>query len=842
MIFWYTMSVDCIREWLTCICLVGAAAFTVAWLVLANRSRLVRAADRIAKTPRSAVAAFLFFVAIATVCAQKGGNTNGVGQVEGGTNGVQMVGGGIGMMGIENGELRMENGGVAVGDSTILHSPLYILHSVTTNETYSYAMPPNATRYEKWWRRGACEDVFRLGLGDFRFPLGTNLCDSLWVYAWGMAGARLGDASNRVAATGVPMSAVPRASQFWSAATTNGTRLLTWQDFALGRDANTPVSAQLELMASGDFVARSNLVERVYRRVNQDDRDDDGYPDDEDPDPFAFNEGGFGPRQSLHDGANSNAYCWVDIVVSNANALVTFTGDGPSALPDPRFIARAGETNRVTILIGKTYTVTCDMPIVVVDKSDPEIEVTRTSANRIGIVWPVEIWSEDHGSYFEMFVSPDFLGGAYSWSTNGCCEISGSGSFYTFLCGGGCGCDGCSIDGHYRYEGYSLTMFSGECGCVPQGGEESNPAGVSVSFSHKVLFYEDGYYDEALGIAVPPWTGERVALGCSVSGGEHGGVFNLSLVNIGKLDWVGGDVLPVGNVSVAANETRSWRAVYTFAEHSVSEDDVQATATFTENLSGEEMTDTDSMTVVMLRVVADEMWPTNMERQVFGVGEGASIYKTPNISTEAEAVRGVCASGNSRIEYSCPYDGGDDSVVVTAKGSSHSLVLGVLEPDGYSVINVDSNLFATAGQSGGFKMLFTCRLLPEYVSFYKKVEVVEVACTSTDPDGYYAQPSKSHLLDHGQHGAGTWNAVRRENSISDEATMEINYPPWLGGGSFTWPIPNRWRKSGSAVDGKYFCNTDQRFELDADGASRMRKFGHIGERMTNGVYRIWRQN
>jgi hypothetical protein len=202
----------------------------------------------------------------------------------------------------------------------------------------------------------------------------------------------------------------------------------------------------------------------------------------------------------------------------------------------------------------------------------------------------------------------------------------------------------------------------------------------------------------------------------------------------------------------------------------------------------------------------------------------------------------VCASGNSRIEYSCPYDGGDDSVVVTAKGSSHSLVLGVLEPDGYSVINVDSNLFATAGQSGGFKMLFTCRLLPEYVSFYKKVEVVEVACTSTDPDGYYAQPSKSHLLDHGQHGAGTWNAVRRENSISDEATMEINYPPWLGGGSFTWPIPNRWRKSGSAVDGKYFCNTDQRFEIDADGTSRMRKFGRIGERMTNGVYRTWRQN
>ena len=125
---------DYIRDLLTDVCLVGAAATSVAWVVLINRGRLARAADRIAKTSRSAIAAFLFFAAIATVCAQKRG------------------------MGIENGELMMENGGVvAAGDSTILHSPLYILHSVTTNETYSYTMPTNATRYEKWWRRGKRE-------------------------------------------------------------------------------------------------------------------------------------------------------------------------------------------------------------------------------------------------------------------------------------------------------------------------------------------------------------------------------------------------------------------------------------------------------------------------------------------------------------------------------------------------------------------------------------------------------------------------------------------------------------------------------------------------------------
>ena len=132
----------------------------------------------------------------------------------------------------------------------------YRLESESTNETYSYAMPTNGMRYENWWLRGAYEDVLRLDLGGLLYPLGTNLCDSLWVYTWGMAGARLGDTSNRIVATGVPMSAVPQVSRFWDAPTTNGSHLLTWENFFLNRDTNTPVSAQLELMPSGDFIER----------------------------------------------------------------------------------------------------------------------------------------------------------------------------------------------------------------------------------------------------------------------------------------------------------------------------------------------------------------------------------------------------------------------------------------------------------------------------------------------------------------------------------------------------------------------------------------------------------
>ena len=155
-------------------------------------------------------------------------------------------------LGVENGKWKVENGGVvAVGDSTILHSTFSTLHSFrleaeTTNETYSYAMPVNATRYEKWWRRGAYEDVFRLDLDGLHFPLGTNLCGSLWVYTWGMAGARLGDASNRVVATGSS-----------GACTTNGVRWgvvsTTRPCIVFGRPWNQRGNGHGELRSAGVF-------------------------------------------------------------------------------------------------------------------------------------------------------------------------------------------------------------------------------------------------------------------------------------------------------------------------------------------------------------------------------------------------------------------------------------------------------------------------------------------------------------------------------------------------------------------------------------------------------------
>ena len=559
---WYTTAVDGIRELLADICLVGAAALTSLLAATVCGRWLLRGAAAV----RPYLLAFLVFAAVAMNFAQKSG-TNGVGQVGGGTNQLLMVGGGsanapmamlppqmnILPQGLQTLNLPASGVPLSVDTNEVLRG--YRLESVATNEFLSYAMPTNGTRYEKWWRRGAYKDVYRLDLGDFRFPLGTYMCDHLWAYTWGMAVARLRDASNRVVATGVPMSAVPRRSQFWSAATTNGTHLLTWQDFFLNRDTNTPVSAQLELFPNGDYIARSNEVERVYRRVNPDDWDDDGDPNDTDPNPYVHDGDSFGPHPELPQGANSNAYCWVDIVVSNANALVTFMGDGPSALPDPRFIARAGETNRVMLLIGKTYTVTCPMPIVCVGQSSCEIEVYQDQGSpmEMYICWPVSIEavSMRSGASFSMSVTPDCLGGGFVW-TNSCCSVSGTGWSFVYSCGGTCTCTGCGALGYYGYEGYRISADGGLCGCGSQsgdgdGGEEEDDdgpydAGASVSFSKSAVIFEDRY-ENTPGVWVERQS-TQTELHCVAHGGPNGGHVRFEIVGEEKLQRVSGILLP----------------------------------------------------------------------------------------------------------------------------------------------------------------------------------------------------------------------------------------------------------------------------------------------------------
>ena len=844
--FWYTALVDGVRDLLTDVCLVGVAVFSIAWLMLISRGRVARTAEFVLRTPRSHLAAFLTFAIVATLCAQKPGGTN---SPPNGVSPPQMAG--VPTPGLVPPILLGAVGTVSVTSNDVARG--FRLESVSTNGSYSYAMPTNGTRYEKWWKRGAYEEVFRLDLDGMRVPLGTNLCNSLWVYTWGMAGAHLGDTQNRIAATGVPMSAVPDLSQFWSAALPGGMRRLTWQDFALNRDTNTPVSAQLELMPSGDFVARSNLVESVYHRINPDDWDDDGDPNGTDPDPYAYDGDNFGPHQTLPEGANSNAYCWVDIVVQNANALVTFSGDGQSALPDPRFIARAGETNRVTILIGKAYQVTCQMPIACTGTSDSAVDVDQVAAGELSICWPVEIYSVGMrgGASFSMSVWPDCLGGDFVW-TNSCCSLSSSGGVFTYSCNDSCHCTGCAARGYYGYEGYRIPAYGGSCGCPSNGEYDERPgeeddgpynAGASAVFSKSAVIFEDAYTNSP-GDGVGRQS-TQTELHCVAHGGPNGGHVRFAIVGADKLERVSGHILPVEQ-DVSPGKKLDFSITYKGRLPSTTAEDIVVTTTFAENVSGATPSSSQTkLTSVKVLVVS-----TNFSldpypyRHIRGIGETFFCELEPSaygMSIQAQNGAVCIANYDNQSNILCPYNTASKIVKIQTSDATYEPDIRVLVPTDIEARNprmLPSSVPVNSPGGAGFQM--DLHILPDTVSF-QALEFWERASETPESstiEGYFTNVAFSAVWYHNANMlAGVWHKISDDNYwFTDAAQMDDELITPVCPGILVWHIPVDWRvyNNPTILHGN-FKLVDQGFEMSANGRLTVSKYGHWAARDMNGA-------
>ena len=176
----------------------------------------------------------------------------------------------------------------------------YRLESVTTNDAVSYAMPTNGVEYAPWNLRGGYETHFPLDLGDFAFPFGTSVVHRLDVLSGGTVESlprQRGDGAYyslmSICAAREWASIVPGVGRFWwadTAAAVAGrppyrTKLLTWENVYAGRDRTGLYNAQIELHDDGNFITRSNNVERAYRRVVTYDLDNDGLPNTIDPAP-----------------------------------------------------------------------------------------------------------------------------------------------------------------------------------------------------------------------------------------------------------------------------------------------------------------------------------------------------------------------------------------------------------------------------------------------------------------------------------------------------------------------------------------------------------------------------
>ncbi|MBQ7188876.1 MAG: hypothetical protein IJR99_05610, partial [Kiritimatiellae bacterium] len=172
------------------------------------------------------------------------------------------------------------------------------LESVVTNDAVSYAMPTNGVEYMPWSRGGGYETHFPLDLGDFAFPFGTGVVRRLDVLSGGMVESlprqRVGCAYHSlmsICAAREYASIVPRVGRFWWAETARSAsgpyqgKVLTWENVYAGRDRTGQYNAQIELRGDGNFITRSNDVERVYRRVLPFDIDNDGLPNTIDPAP-----------------------------------------------------------------------------------------------------------------------------------------------------------------------------------------------------------------------------------------------------------------------------------------------------------------------------------------------------------------------------------------------------------------------------------------------------------------------------------------------------------------------------------------------------------------------------
>ncbi|MBQ8113227.1 MAG: hypothetical protein IJ146_08470 [Kiritimatiellae bacterium] len=173
------------------------------------------------------------------------------------------------------------------------------LESVTTNEAVSYAMPTNGVEYMSWSLGGGYEMHFPLDLGDdFGFPFGTGMVRRLDVLSGGMVESlprqRVGGLYHSlmsICAAREYASIVPGVGRFWWAGAARPesapyrVKLISWEDLFGGRDRTGQYSAQIEFHDDGNFITRSNNVERVYRRVLPYDLDNDGLPNDIDPAP-----------------------------------------------------------------------------------------------------------------------------------------------------------------------------------------------------------------------------------------------------------------------------------------------------------------------------------------------------------------------------------------------------------------------------------------------------------------------------------------------------------------------------------------------------------------------------
>ena len=782
--------IESFRQMLMHACLCGLCASLLAWLIVAS----VRVLNRLSK---ATLFTFLAMCLVATGEAQK--NTN-------------------------------------------LMQFVMQLMSPPQSPVMSFAEKKSAS----WNVRGAWKDSFWLDFEDgWLFPHGTNHLSGVEVVSFGQVWATPFD-TNAVASAGAAFEIVRGLTTFGCAHTPSNSYRFAWTDAALVRDTNALVSAALELFRNGDVAVTTNGVTTTTPRVHPSDPDGDGLPSALDPNPDVCDGDFFGPRNVLPEGANSNAYCYVDLVVSGADAEVVFAGDGPSNFADPRFMARAGATNRVMLLIGKGYEVVADEPVACVGVSDAAVEVAQTGERSLHVRWPVDISCEElhlrGGASFLMTVVPGRLGGSFVW-TNACCAVSQSGLVFTYSCNDACHCTGCAATGYYAYEGFVLPAAGGSCGCSADGEHDERPgeedddgpyaAGAAAEFSKSAVIFEDGYWNTPSNWVERQST--QTELSCVAHGGPNGGHVRFEIAGAEKLERVSGHVLPVEQ-DVSPGKKIDFAVVYEGLSDSGTADDIVVTTTFTENAPGAtQEVSTAKLTSIKITMQTHMTAPQNPDRHrhVYGVCEKVALLHDPSsIALAWTCLRGTNAFttsvGDGIRSYVCPVTNQvSDNLHAEYGNVTYIPQISVVEPSGFECRNevwyVDKN--RPPGEVGGVEMQMRLYVLPLHVSFCE-IYIVEIPCYTGFHDGFFAREDQQEGWYHtvGQ-GAGEWGQPSISGYwMTDKAGSVAVLTNWFAGVKI-WDIPIGWNSQIASPVAKEI-NPDcykQRFEIFTNGSFRIDK-------------------
>lgn len=179
----------------------------------------------------------------------------------------------------------------------------------------------------------------------------------------------------------------------------------------------------------------------------------------------------------LSSTACTNAYYTVLVRATAGTAAVTFTGDGPSNLPDPHFLLGAGREARVLLLKGKSYSVSSTAPVSCSDPSETDVVVSCLDGERKS--WRVErpvsfslVDDSESGSDEGWRVVgnlPELICD-FNW-TGVCRPAVGADGVWRLNCIA-CGCGRCRITGTATWEGYTKALDLGFCHCLPEGEDE----------------------------------------------------------------------------------------------------------------------------------------------------------------------------------------------------------------------------------------------------------------------------------------------------------------------------------------------------------------------------------